>query len=196
MHAPTLILAGMIIKRAFKWKSFRFFSVLFTIITALLLSGILTKLGKMVYDPPHLSIADPMWLIYHVTMWLISLVMLYMYWGEYKLGIIFSLLPDLDWIVLGISNMFGKELIFYKEPLIHNWLNYFIDNVVPFSYLNQLPDQRSNPLACIWEILLFGVLVLIFRMQLNRRRNIHFWVIVWFTAIIHTHISPVVKLQN
>ena len=174
MHSPTLILAGMIINRAFNWKSFRFFSVLFTIITALLFSGMLTKLGKMVYDPPHLSFADPIWLIYHVVILLISLVMLYMYWGEYKLGIIFSLLPDLDWVVLGISNMFGKELIFYKEPLLHNALNYFMDNVVPFSYLNLLPDNRTNPLACIVEILLFAFLLLIFKMQLNSRRNIHF----------------------
>ena len=174
MHAPTLILAGMIIARAFNWKSFRFFSVLFTIITALLFSGILSKLGKAVYDPPHLSLADPIWLIFHVITCLISLVMLYMYWGDYKLGIIFSLLPDLDWLVLGISNMFGKELIFYKEPLLHNCLNYFMDNVIPFSYLNLLPDLRSNPLACIWEILLFGLLMLIFKLQLSRRRNIHF----------------------
>jgi hypothetical protein len=106
--------------------------------------------------------------------WLLSLVMLYMYWGEYRLGIFFSLLPDLDWLVLGISHMFGRELIFYKEPLLHNCLNYFLDNVIPFSYLNLLPDLRSNPLACIWEILLFGLLALIFRLQLGRRRNIHF----------------------
>jgi hypothetical protein len=174
MHAPTLILAGMIIKKAFDWKSFRFFSVLFTIVTALLFSGILSKLGKMVYDPPYISFTDPVWLIFHVIMWLISFVMLYMYWSEYCLGIIFSLLPELDYIIIGTANAFGQEVIFYKEPWIHNTINYFIDNVVPFSYLNKLPDFRSSPLSLIWEILFFGFLMLIFKIQLNRRRNIHF----------------------
>jgi hypothetical protein len=174
MQAPTHILAGMIIRRAFNWKYFRFFSVLFTILLALLFSGIFDKLSRSVYGPPQADFTDPFWLIYHVAVWLLSLVMLYMYWGEYRLGIFFSLLPDLDWLVLGISHMFGRELIFYKEPLLHNCLNYFLDNVIPFSYLNLLPDLRSNPLACIWEILLFGLLALIFRLQLGRRRNIHF----------------------
>jgi hypothetical protein len=174
MQAPTHILAGMIIGRAFSWKKYRFFSVLFTVLTALFFSGILDKLGRAVYDPPYMDFTDPIWLIYHVAVWLVSLVMLYMYWGEYKLGIIFSLLPDLDWVILGTANAFGKEIIFYKEPWLHNGINYVIDNIVPFSYLNLLPDQRTNPLACIWEILLFGLLVLVFRLQLNRRRNVHF----------------------
>jgi len=174
MQAPTHILAGMIISRAFGWKRYRFFSVLFTVISALFFSGILDKLGKAVYGPLHADFTDPFWLIYHVLVLLISLVMLYMYWGEYKLGIIFCLLPGLDRVVLGMSNALGKELIFYKGPLIHDCINYFIDNTIPFSYLNLLPDNQTNPLACIWEILLFGLLMLIFKMQLSRRRNIHF----------------------
>lgn len=174
MQAPTHILAGMIIRRAFGWKHFRFFSVLFTILAALLFHGIFDKIGRSAYDPLHADFTDPFWLVFHIFSWLLSLVMLYMFWGEYKLGIIFSLLPDLDWIILGTANAFGKEIIFYKEPWLHNCINYFIDNVIPFSYLNLLPDNRTNPFACIWEILLFALLVLIFRLQLSRRRNIHF----------------------
>ena len=174
MQAPTHILAGMIIKRAYDWKYFRFFSVLFTILTALLFHGIFDKLAKSAYDPLHADFTDPFWLIYHTLIWLTSLVMLYMFWGEYKLGIIFSLLPDLDWIVLNTANAFGKEIIFYKEPWLHNGINYFLDNVMPFSYLNLLPDHSNSPWACVSEVLLFAALVLIFKLQLNRRRNIHF----------------------
>ena len=174
MQAPTHIMAGMIIGRAFKWRSFRFFAVLFTILLSLLFHGIFDKLAHAAYDPPHVNFMDPIWLAYHIFVWLLSLVMLYMYWGEYKIGIFFSLLPDLDWLVIGTANLFGKEVIFYKQPWIHNGINYFIDNVIPLSYLNQLPDNRTNPLAFVWEILLFGLLVLIYRMQMSRRRNIHF----------------------
>ena len=174
MQGPTHIMAGVIIRRTFGWKSFRGLAVFFTIVTALLFHGIFDKLAKACYQPPHADFTDPVWLIYHVTVWLTSLVMLYMYWGEYKVGIIFSLLPDIDWIVIGTADLFGKQVIFYKEPWIHNAINYFIDNVIPFSYLNLLPDNRLNPLAAVWEILLFALLVLIFRIQTTRRRNIHF----------------------
>lgn len=174
MQAPTHILAGIIIRRAFGWRYYRFFAVLFTILAALFFQGVFDKLGKAVYGPETIDFNDPFWLIYHIAMWLLSIVMLYVYWGEYKLGIVFSLLPDVDWIVLGIQNAIGKELIFYKQPLIHNALNYILDITVPFNYLNLLPDQRNNALACLWEVLLFALLMLIFRLQLSRRRNIHF----------------------
>ena len=174
MQGPTHILAGIILKRTFDWKYFKAIGIVLTILSALLMHGIFDKLARMTYQPAVPDFTDPIWLIYHVIMWLVSLVMIYMYWGEYKLGIIFSLLPEIDWVVLYISHAFGKELIFYKTPLIHDVLNYFIDNVIPFNYLNSIPDYCSCPLACIFDLLLFGLLVLIFRMQLSRRRNIHF----------------------
>ena len=174
MQAPTHILAGMIIRRAYRWRYFRLLSAFLTIITALLFHGIFDKLGHSAYSPLHIDFTDPFWLVYHVFVWLVSLVMLYMFWGEYKLGIIFSLLPDIDWLVIDTAHFFGREVIFYKQPWIHNGINYFIDNVIPFSYLNLLPDNTTNPLACVWEILLFLLLVLVFKMQINRRRNIHF----------------------
>lgn len=174
MQAPTYILSGMIARRSFYWRYFRFFSVLFTILTALLFHGVLDKLSKSVYDPPIVDFTDPVWLIWHIISWLSAIVMLYMFWREYKLGIIISLLPYIDWWMIHIPGAFGRELIFYKQPWIHVCINYFMDNVLPFSYLNQLPDHRNNPLACIWELLLFALMVLIFRWQTSTRRNIHF----------------------
>ena len=172
MQAPTHILAGIILKRTFDWKYFKWPGVALTILSSLLLHGIFDKLGKATYHPTAIDFTDFFWLIYYVAMALISFVMLYMYWGEYKLGIIFSLLPDIDWVVLHVSDAFGKELIFYKTPIMHDALNYLIDNTMPF--LNSLPDYRLSPWACIFEFMLFGLLVLIFRIQLTRRRNIHF----------------------
>jgi hypothetical protein len=174
MQPPIHILSGMIIKRMFDWRSFRFFSVLFIIITALLFHGILDKIGKACYSPDTVDFTDPLWLVFHIISWLVSLVMLYMFWPEYWLGIVFSLLPYLDWIVIHTAGAFGQEVIFYNKPWIHIGINYVIDHTVPLCYLNLLPDQHLNPLACVWEVLAFGLLVLIFRAQLSRRRNIHF----------------------
>ena len=174
MQGPTHIMAGIIIQRTFTWRYFRGLAVFFTIISALLIHGIFDKMAKACYHPMHTDFTDPIWLIYHIVMWLTSLVMLYMYWGEYKIGILISMLPEIDWIVLGTADAFGKQVIFYKQPWIHDTINYFIDNVIPFSYLNLLPDNSQNPLAVVYEILLFALLILIFKLQINRRRNIHF----------------------
>jgi hypothetical protein len=172
MQAPTHILAGVIIRRTFEWKYFKGLGIVLTIITALLMHGIFDKLGKLTYHPNTIDFTDPFWLIYQVAMFLISLVMIYIYWGEYKLGIIFSLLPDVDWIVLHVSDLFHRELIFYKTPLMHDALNYIIDNTLPF--LNSLPDYRAYPWACLIELLFFGLLFLIYKLMISRRRNIHF----------------------
>lgn len=174
MQGPTHIMAGIILRRTFDWKYFKGIGIAITIISALLLHGIFDKLGRSTYHPVDMNFTDPFWLIYHVIMWLTSLVMLYMFWSEYKIGIVFSLLPDIDWIVLHTAGAFHKEIIFYKTPLIHDALNFFIDNVIPFSYLNSLPDLRIYPWACVFEILLFAAMVLIYRAQISRRRNIHF----------------------
>ncbi len=174
MYGPTHILAGMITRRTFVWRYFRGLAAFLTIVTALLLHGIFDKLGISTYHPAEAHFTDPFWLAYHVLVGLGTLVMLYMFWPDYKLGIIFSLIPDIDWLVIRTAHYFGQEVVFYKVPWMHNAINYFLDNVIPFSYLNMMPNQRDNPLACIWEILLFAILVLIYRAQVSYRRNIHF----------------------
>ena len=174
MQAPTHILAGIILKRTFDWKYFRGVGVALTVFFALLMHGIFDKLGRSTYHPVGMDFTDPFWLIYNVLMVLTSLVMLYMFWREYWVGILFSLLPDIDWVILHTADAFGKQIIFYKTPLIHDVLFYFIDNVIPFSYLKDLPDFRIYPWACVFEGLLFGVLLVIYKVQVNRRRNIHF----------------------
>ena len=174
MQGPTHILTGVIIRRIFAWRDYPLFSISFTVFFGLLSHGILDKVAKATYHPPHADFTDPFWLAYHITVWLISIVMLYKFWGEYTLGIIFAMLPDLDWVILHTADAFGKEIIFYKRPWLHDSLNYILDAVPPFSYLNQLPDNRLLPLACIWEVLLFGILWIFYKALMNRRRNIHF----------------------
>ncbi|MBS1623805.1 MAG: hypothetical protein JST83_07290 [Bacteroidetes bacterium] len=174
MQAPTHIMAGVVLGRIFQWRHYRAVSVSLTIILALFLHGIFDKLGMVTYHPVATDFTDPFWLGYQVVMALTALVLIYMFWADYKLAIVFSLLPDIDWIVLHTANAFNKEVIFYKTPLMHDALNYVLDNIIPFSYLNTLPDLRTAPWACVLEFAIFGVLVLLYRALLSRRRNIHF----------------------
>ncbi len=174
MQEPTHIMAGVVLGRIFRWRHYRGVSIPLTIILALLLHGIFDKLGLITYHPATTDFTDPFWLGYQVLMALSALVLLYMFWGEYKVAIVFSLIPDIDWIVLHTADAFHKEVIFYKTPLMHDALNYLLDNVIPFSYLNALPDLRTSEWACVIEFAFFGLLVLVYRLLVSRRRNIHF----------------------
>jgi hypothetical protein len=173
MQAPTHILAGVIINRLFKWKNYKAVGLLLTFICCLFMHGFFDKLGRMVYQP-EANFNDPFWLIYHVLMGLATVVLLYIFWRDYKWGIIFSLLPEIDWLVIGVQHLFNFKISFYEVPWLHFTLNYVLDQIPLFNRLDLLPDNRSNPWACIPELILIGVLVLIFRAMVRYRKNIHF----------------------
>jgi hypothetical protein len=174
MQGPTHILAGVIINRLFRSRDYMVFSMLGMLVTGLFFHGLFDKLAQVTYHPANADFSDPFWVGYHTVVWLSSIAMLYIFWGEYKWGIIFSLLPDFDWIIVHGQHALGITLPVYNRPLMHDTLNLFFDNVPPFSFLNQLPDNRLNPLACVWEIALVAILILIIRMMINYRKNIHF----------------------
>lgn len=173
MQAPTHILAGVIINRLFKWRNYRFAGLLLTFTCCLLAHGIFDKLALSVYQPEADS-SDPFWRLYHIFMWLVSLVLLYIFWSDYKWGIIFSLLPDFDWVIIGVQRLFNFDIRFYDMPWIHFTLNFVLNQIPPFNYMYLLPDNRNQPWACIWEFVLIGILALIFRVMVRYRKNIHF----------------------
>jgi hypothetical protein len=174
MQAPAHILAGVIINRLFKWRNYKLMGLFLTLIFCLLAHGIFDKLSISVYHQPEPDFNDPFWLIYHLLMWLITIVLIYIFGRDYKWGIIFSLIPEIDWVIIGLQHLFHFTISFYQMPWIHFYLNYVIDQIPPFNYLDMLPDNRNNPWACIWELILIGALALIFRGMVKYRKNIHF----------------------
>lgn len=94
-----------------------------------------------------------------------------MYWGEYKLGIIFAMLPDFDWIMIHGQHALHIDTPFYNTPHLHNALN-FLYGLIPG--WENLIDLRYQPWAAIFEILLIAFLILIIRALDSRRRNVHF----------------------
>lgn len=174
MQAPTHILAGVIINRAFKWRNYKAIGLALTFICCLLVHAIFDKLSVAVYGPCEFNMDDPFWLIYHLAMWLTSIVLLYVFWRNYKWGIIFSLIPGIDWLIIGVQHLFHFTIPFYSMPWIHFTMNYVLDKIPPFNYAYLLPDNMLNPWACLWELLLIGILVFIFRAMVRYRKNIHF----------------------
>ena len=174
MQAPAHILAGVIINRIFKWRNYKPVGLFLTFIFCVLLHYVFDKLALSVYAQNELHLDDPFWLMYHLSMWLATIVLLYIFWRDYKWGIVFSLIPDLDWVIIGVQHLFHFTIPFYSMPWIHFTLNYVFDQIPPFNYLNMLPDNRLNPWAVIWELLLIGLLAFIFRAMVRYMKNIHF----------------------
>jgi hypothetical protein len=174
MQGPVHLLTGIIIYRLLSWRNYAMAGLVLTCIICLFLHGLFDKLAIITYQPPHADFTDPFWLTYHIISWLASIAIIYVFWRDYKWGIIFSLLPEVDWIFIGAQDILHTSIPFYKRPWIHDALNYIFDNTVPFNYLNYLPDNRLNPWACIWELLIIACLALILRALLLYRKNIHF----------------------
>lgn len=171
MQAPTHILAGVIIKKLFDWSEYKAVAYTLIAVLAFLSHGLLDNIAKMTYHRPDADFSDPIWVAYHIAVLLTSIVLLYMYWSEYKLGIIFAILPDFDWIMIHSQHALGIDIPFYNTPHLHNALHFIFDSIPVWQYL---PDLRYQPWAAIFEVILIAVLIFIIRALDNRRRNIHF----------------------
>ena len=58
---------------------------------------------------------------------------------------------------------------FINVPHMHDLLEKTIYTFAPFSYVNRLPNNRHNPWACLWGLLLLVLVMLAFiRYQLHR----------------------------
>lgn len=174
MQAPTHILAGVVIGKLFEWRTYRGVSLFLTAVLAFLSHAVLDKLAKATYHRPDADFGDPVWVGFHLIVALVTVIFLYLWWTEYKWGIVFAVLPDMDWVIVHSQRALNVDILFYNTPHIHNALNWMMDHTIPFCYLNVLPDNRENPLAGFWEILLGIFLIFFIRVIETRRKNIHF----------------------
>jgi len=174
MQAPTHILAGKIIQQITDRRDFRFLIIGLMLFLGLLFHAIFDKMARMTYHPPDADFTDYFWVFYHLAVLLTTIVFLYLYGAEAKWGILFSLLPDVDWIFIHGQRLLGVDIPFYRVPHIHQLLNWVMDNIPPFTLLNLLPDYRFYYWAFITELVFVGLLLFIIHRMKHSRRNIHF----------------------
>ncbi len=174
MQAPTHILTGVLLQKLFDTNRHQTLAQIITAFTCYFSHGILDKLAIATYHPPVADFSDVFWVLYHITVLLVSLLLLYVYGSEYKWAITLALLPDLDWLIVHSQHLLNFEIPFYSEPLLHTALHYIIDNTPVLNLLNNLPDYRQMYVACFFEVILGLAMVLLIKMLSQRRRNIHF----------------------
>jgi hypothetical protein len=126
------------------------------ILLAIISHGILDKFARFTYHPPMPLIEDWFWVSYHLAIALLTIYTFLRYWDRYKLGLIFSVLPDFDWIILHSSDFFSFQIPFWSEPILHKFFFGFLD-LFPFN-LNFLPDWTSERVSVILELALLAIL--------------------------------------
>jgi hypothetical protein len=165
MQTPTHLVAGMVIQKAFAGRN-RAAALTTTAVVGFLSHGFLDKLARVTYHPADPDFHSVFWVSYHLTLLATTIVFLRLWWRQYKWGIVFANLPDVDWIFIHGQEIFHFQIPFYRHPHLHDLLGYIYEKIPPFTFvtsaINRLPNERHNPWACLWEVLLVAVLLLIF----------------------------------
>jgi hypothetical protein len=163
MQMPTHIVAGVILRRAFAPTKSRALSLALTAVLAFLSHGLLDKLARITYHRPTADLHSAFWVGYHLLLLLATIAFFYFWWKECKWGIIFAILPDLDWVFIHAQEWFHLKFAFYQRPHMHDLLQVVFQRA-PFSYLDRLPNNRYRPWACLWELALIAALLWVSRM--------------------------------
>ena len=163
MQGPNHLATGILIQKALKEvrpMPIQYFLIAFLSIMS---NGILDKLTRFTYHPSMPITRDWFWVSYHFIIAFLFIFMFVKYWGKYKLGIIFSVLPDFDWVVIHLSNFLSFQIPFWKEAILHKFFFGFLDFLLPFSFLNSLPNLSLDWKGAILEFAFFSNLIILIR---------------------------------
>jgi hypothetical protein len=144
------------------WRKHRAWEKVLIATAAFLSHGMLDKLANFTYHPPNADFHDPFWVGYHLCVLIVTILFVCRWWPRFKLGVTFATLPDLDWVLLKSQDFFHFTIPFYRSPHMHRLLSVLVDATPPFSDL-KIPSHRYQHWACLYEVALIAVLLLILR---------------------------------
>ncbi len=174
MQEPTHILAGVVIQKSLAGGRYKKTAMAVTAVAAFLSHGFLDKLSNVTFHPADPDFQSVFWVSFHLAVLFGSIFFLYVWWRTYKWGILFSMLPDADWIFIHAQEIFHFQISFYRQPHMHHLLGWVWDKIPPFSLvtngLNRLPNWRHNSWACLSEILLVLMLLVTIRLLTKAKR--------------------------
>jgi hypothetical protein len=159
MQGPTHLVTGVLIQKALRKVRFLPLQYFLVAFLAIISHGILDRLTRFTYHSPNPLIGDWFWISYHVTIVFLTTYIFIRYWRKYKVGLIFSVLPDFDWVVIHSSNFFSFQIPFWKEAILHKFFFSFLDSLPPFIFLNNLPDWGLKRKGVILEFAILAILI-------------------------------------
>lgn len=174
MQEPTHILTGVIIQKSLAWVKPRPVGIALTAAVAFLSHGFLDELARVTYHPADPDFHSVFWITYHSILLVTTIAFFWLFWKSYKWGVTFATLPDLDWVFIHGQQVFHVQIPFYRTPHMHDFLHIIYHKIPPFTWvtaqLERLPNNRHQPWACLWEVLLVSVLLLIIRLMSMAKR--------------------------
>lgn len=171
MQGPVHLVTGILIQKGMGKVRPLFLQYFLVAFLAIMSHGILDKLARFTYHPPDPLIGDWFWISYHLIIAFLVVFIFVKYWRKYRLGLIFSILPDFDWVVIHSSNFLSFPIPFWKEKILHKFFFSFLDFLLPFSFLNTLPNLSLERIGVVPEIALFTILLLIIHIMDKRESN-------------------------
>jgi hypothetical protein len=170
MQLPTHLVAAVVIDKLVE-KSHLPGAVkpLVVAISCFLSHGILDKMAKATYHPPD-PLDDRFWVIYHHNVlpnitWIVA----GNYGPKHLMAMVFSALPDLDWVVRGLSRRYGWHIAGWDKPVMNEGLHQFLDRVPVINQLNRLPDWRFQRKGVLVELGLVASLLAVIQL-LDRKK--------------------------
>ena len=159
MQGPTHMATGILIQKAMKRVRPDPLRYGLVAVLAFLSHGLLDKLATCTYHPGKPLVEDWFWNSYHILIAVLTVLIFVRYWKRYKLGLLFSVLPDLDWAVIHCSSFFSIQIPFWREPILHK----LVQNLVrllfpPIKFLDSLPNWGLVRKAALIECSLLAAL--------------------------------------
>jgi hypothetical protein len=159
VQAPTHIVTGILIERTFRHIAQRPLRLMLTGTTALLSHGVLDKLARGTYHPADPQLDSVVWVSYHTTLALLTVILLRRYGMRYTPGILLATLPDIDWLILHSSELLNRQIPGWDTASIHTMLAALIELLPCVRWVEALPDLRHNPWGILVEIGLLAFLL-------------------------------------
>jgi hypothetical protein len=114
--------------------------------------GILDKIAVATYHPPD-PLPDRFWVIYHKKVLpVITWNVLGAYGPRHGFAMLFSALPDLDWVVRGWRRKNDRLFPWWDKPILNEGLHSFLNKVPVINQLNRLPNLRMERKGVLIEL--------------------------------------------
>ncbi len=160
MQLPTHFVAGVLIDQLVRRAHLPVpANLAATAIGCYISHGVLDKMARATYHPPD-PLDDYFWKTYHqrvlpVFTWFVALWFGPRHW----FAMLFSALPDLDWVVRGLSRRFGWHIQGWEDSILNESLHSALDEIPIVNQLNRLPDLRYERKGALVEAGLVAVML-------------------------------------
>ena len=157
MQGPTHLVTGILIQKSLRKVQPLPLQYSAVVALAVLSHGVLDRLARATYHPPAPLANDWFWAVSHLIIGVLTVCIVVRSWRDYKLSMVCSILPDLDWVLRPVVKLFSVEA--GETHPLHTLVLRFMDLFVPPTFWDALPNWNLERKGLIVEVILFAMLL-------------------------------------